>query len=72
MVDFSGFLSGIDINEIFQGIVSFLKRLIGLPLEYWNKLPLPIRIGFYIFVFLFAVFMAWVTWKNRYIYRHRY
>ncbi len=53
-------------------IVEAVVQVINFPLFIWNQIPAPIRIVVYIGIFLFAVVIAWLTWKYREAWRYVY
>ena len=62
----------IDFDYWVRVILNFMFQIVKIPFVFWNDLPSWIRWSVYSFIFIFALFMAWLTWKGRNEWRYRY
>ena len=63
-------IGNISIDKIFDYVMDIFFQIVKYPFNIWNNLPDYVRYGVFGIIFLFAIFIAYITWKYRDAWRY--
>lgn len=62
----------VNLNNIIDGTVTIFFKIVKMPIEYWNRVPLWFKIIIFAIIIAFAILMAFITIRYRNAWRYRY